>query len=183
VPFKLEINHEWFVGRLKPNPQCWPRFIYGPSDGTLDAIDRQELTSVLVRFTPGTECFFRFAEIPFLATEAPLLFEGLLARLEPFLSRNERYQFGPEYWWPADRSWCVCSDYDLTFTIVGGCSRLYRGLATKRNIGDRRGFLRDSRRFSGPVTCQLRRRTREKCTGRTGMYAPHKRSPGASGLR
>lgn len=31
-----------------------------------------------------------------------------------------KYRFTPEYWWPTDCSWCLCSDYDLMFTVVGG---------------------------------------------------------------
>lgn len=26
----------------------------------------------------------------------------------------------PSYWWPTDRAWCVCTDWDLHFTVVGG---------------------------------------------------------------
>lgn len=123
VPFRPEISHEWFVERLNPNPQCWPRFIYGPAEGSLDAIERDELASVLMPFTDGSECFFRFAEIPFVGTDGPLLFQGSLASLGEFLSHGH-YQYSPEYWWPADRAWCICSDYDLGFTIVGGCGPL-----------------------------------------------------------
>jgi hypothetical protein len=32
-----EIKHSWFSNRLKPHPECWPRYIYGPADGTLAA--------------------------------------------------------------------------------------------------------------------------------------------------
>ncbi len=133
VPFRPEINHEWFVERLKPNPQCWPHFIHGPAEGTLDAIEREALTSVLIPFTDGSECFFRFAEIPFVGTDRPLLFQGSLASLEEFLSRG-RYQYSPEYWWPADHAWCVCSDYDLGFTIVGGCSQLIDALFQSEDL-------------------------------------------------
>ena len=33
-----------------------------------------------------------------------------------------------EYWWPSDQSWCVCSDYDLPFTIIGGRPNLVSAL-------------------------------------------------------
>ena len=38
------------------------------------------------------------------------------------------YQFSPEYWWPPNRAWCVCSDYDLMFTVVGGSRHLISAL-------------------------------------------------------
>lgn len=68
-------------------------------------------------------CFSRFSEIAFIATDKPVQFWGPLEELSVFLT-NGTYQFTPEYWWPADHSWCVCSDYDLTFTIVAGSQEL-----------------------------------------------------------
>jgi hypothetical protein len=127
VPFQAEINHQWFAERLNPNPQCWPRFIWGPADGSLDALERKQVISILTPFTPPQECFFRFAEQPFIATDAPLVFRGHLEQLEPFLLQGQ-YQFSPEYWWPEDESWCMCSDYDLKFTVAGGRSDLIESL-------------------------------------------------------
>jgi len=34
----------------------------------------------------------------------------------------------PTYWWPADRAWCVCTDNDLTFTLIGGSASLIGAL-------------------------------------------------------
>ena len=72
--------------------------------------------------------FFRFAEMPFVGTDKPLMFHGSLQEVIAFLS-DGAYQFTPEYWWPADRSWCVCSDYDLMFTVVGGSRDLISRLS------------------------------------------------------
>ncbi len=121
VPYAPELSHRWFYNRLKPNPQCWPRFIWGPADGTLDAQECRELASVLTAVTSDQECYFRLAEMPFVATDQELLFAGKLDEVQDFFAGGG-FQFTPEYWWPADHSWCVCSDYDLTFTIVGGPS-------------------------------------------------------------
>ena len=124
VPFEPEITHEWFRERLRPTSECWPRHVLGPSEGDLNLDERTELVSILRRFNSAPQrCFFRFAEIPFIGTDKPILFEGLLDELNEFLS-DERYQFSPEYWWPSDKSWCICSDYDLTFTIVAGSAEL-----------------------------------------------------------
>lgn len=123
VPFQPEINHGWFAERLRPNPQCWPRYICGPDEGGLNVDERTELAQILASFTAGGNCSFRFAEIPFIATDKPILFEGKLDELNTFMSEHS-YRFSPEYWWPNDHSWCVCSNYDLAFTIVAGPSAL-----------------------------------------------------------
>jgi hypothetical protein len=34
------------------------------------------------------------------------------------------YLVGPEYWWPTEKNWCICSEYDLSFTVVAGPGNL-----------------------------------------------------------
>ena len=127
VPLSPEIKPEWY--RTKIEPGCWPRFLIGPADGSLSDEECVELASLLEPFIPVKECFFRFSEIQFIATDKPLLFRGELDKISQFLA-DGRYQFGPEYWWPTDREWCVCSDYDLEYTIVGGCKELVASFLT-----------------------------------------------------
>jgi hypothetical protein len=127
VPYVPEIKHSWFSARLEPYSDCWPRFIYGPGEGALEAVECRELVRLLTAVTGNQECYFRLAEMPFIATEQNLLFSGTLDNVESFFV-DGTFQFTPEYWWPADRSWCVCSDYDLEFTIVGGPTTLIDSL-------------------------------------------------------
>ncbi len=122
VPFAAEICHEWFRARME-EPGCWPRFLYGPSDGDLNNDELLEVLSILGCFTGSKDCFFRFGEIPAIGTDKPILFRGLLNELATFLN-DRKDQFTPEYWWPTDHNWCLCTDYDLTFTIVGGSRKL-----------------------------------------------------------
>jgi hypothetical protein len=125
LPYSEEITHGWFSRSLAPDPQCWPRFIDGPADGALDAGECGELASILWKNTSEDVCHFRLPEMAFVGTDQPLLFEGILEEAPRFFAN---YQFGPEYWWPKDHQWCVCSEYDLTFTIVGGSSQLITAL-------------------------------------------------------
>lgn len=126
IPFKSEICPEWF--RLSMEEEgCWRRFLCGPGEGNLDGKELAELLSVLRALTGTQDCFFRFAEMQFITTDKPILFRGVLDELPTFLAEG-KYQFTPEYLWPADRSWCVCSDYDLTFTMVAGSRELISGV-------------------------------------------------------
>lgn len=77
-----------------------------------------EVLSLLRPFTGEQECFLRFAAIPFIGTARPILFAGGLDEVVSFLKEDE-YQFSPEYLWPSDRNWCLCSDYDLMFAVIG----------------------------------------------------------------
>lgn len=130
VPVKPEICLQWFATKLEAG--CWPRFLRGPADGSLEGEEIAELVSILLPLTrTDHECFFRFPEVPFIGTEKPIQFQGALSEVGAFLGP---YQFTFEYWWPADRQWCVCSDYDLAFTIVGGSKDLISRLLTNEAL-------------------------------------------------
>ena len=100
VPFQTEICHEWFRTTMG-EPSCWPRLLVGPSEGFLNAKELPEVVSILDHFTLSQDCFFRFSEIAFIATEKQILFRGALDELSQFLT-DGRYQLTPEYWWPSD---------------------------------------------------------------------------------
>jgi hypothetical protein len=120
VPFAPEICHEWFRTTME-EPGCWPRFLFGPADGNLHPEELSNVISLLMPSTGSQDCFFRFFEYTpaHLFEGKPILFCGVLNELGTFLTEGS-HQFTPEYWWPADRSWCLCSEYDLTFTLIGG---------------------------------------------------------------
>jgi hypothetical protein len=69
VPFAPPICHEWY--RKKLGEGCWPRFLWGPADGLLNSEECRELVSVLQPFSDDGECFFRFAEMPFIGPAVP----------------------------------------------------------------------------------------------------------------
>ena len=127
VPFIPQINQKWYLGKLEEG--CWPRFLSGPSDGWLCEEECGELVSVLNECTDGNDCFFRFSEWLLYGQGKPLFFRGSLDELNEF-RKTSGYKIGPEYWWPRSRNWCVCSDYDHTFTIVGGSKELISTLLT-----------------------------------------------------
>jgi uncharacterized protein YceK len=114
LPFSEGIVDEWLRQRLEP--ECWPRYFYGPPDCC--AIEREELIDLIriISLQHETEdCFFRLPEVPYIGTDKPLLYQANLKDLPDLLEETP-----PEYWWPSDQEWCVCSDYDLPFTIVAG---------------------------------------------------------------
>jgi hypothetical protein len=118
VPFEPEICHEWFRASMA-EPGCWPRFLRGPDDGNLNAQELPAVLTVLGPFNGNQDCFFRFARWSAKDVDRELVFRGALEDLAPFL-RDKKYQSTPEYWWPINRNWCLCTEYDLKFTIVAG---------------------------------------------------------------
>jgi hypothetical protein len=131
VPFQRHLSYEWFRSVLEPG--CWPRYVSGPVEGILEEREAAALISILSAFSSSSNCYFRFAEMPYIGTDKPLLYSGELEHLQRFVKETRR-KFTPEYWWPEDRSWCVCSDYDLTFTIVGGSKQLIDSILTNADL-------------------------------------------------
>jgi len=127
VPFVPEINQNWYLRKLETG--CWPRLLSGPNDGWLSTEECGELVSILNGFTDGNDCFFRFSEWRFHGQGKPLFFRGTLNELNEFREMSG-YKLSPEYWWPPNRTWCVCSDYDHAFTVVGASKELISTLLT-----------------------------------------------------
>ncbi|NEJ22275.1 hypothetical protein GR247_19190 [Rhizobium leguminosarum] len=100
----------------------WPKRLIGPEEGTLAS-----LISVLRRHTPVGPCFFH---LWLLATEdmEDLVFRGTLDEAATFPDKIPDARLTPTHWFPEDHSWLVCSDYDLTFTLVGGSESLAQDL-------------------------------------------------------
>lgn len=132
VPFEPEICHEWFRASME-EPICWPRFLSGPDDGNLNAEELREVISVLRVFSGDQDCFFRFAAWSLIKANKPLLFRGVLDELATFCA-DQGYRFTPEYWWSANRAWCLCSDYDLKFTVVAGPKDLISALLNNATL-------------------------------------------------
>jgi hypothetical protein len=118
ISFQPGLLDDWFRAKLEPG--CWPRYIYGPDEGMLNPLEVSALSKSLGAGDASVRCFYRLPEMAFIATNHPLLYEGSLADLTAF-SAEPSFRT-PEYWWPPNHEWCVCSDYDLAFTIVGGSS-------------------------------------------------------------
>jgi hypothetical protein len=69
-----------------------------------------------------------------LAWTEDLLFEGILGDASLFPDDVEDVRLTPTHWFPEDRSWLVCTDYDLTFTLIGGPEGLVRDLLESSEV-------------------------------------------------
>ena len=119
VDFTPQITDDSFT-RVFPG-RSWPRYLAGPDEGTLDEESCRRLVDILTPYAETQRCFFYYDLVATRSLEA-LLYAG---RLDEVLStRSTAHTATPGYWWPEDRTWCVCTDWDLTYTIVGGRSDL-----------------------------------------------------------
>ncbi len=111
--------------------RSWPRYLIGPDEGLLDAESTHQLILLLTPFTGRQECFFYYDNFATRKVET-LIYRGALEEVADFVAGN-RVVFGtPTYWWPGDRSWCLKTDYDSTFTLVGGSQQLVQTILADR---------------------------------------------------
>ncbi|GAB7184521.1 hypothetical protein ATKI12_4352 [Kitasatospora sp. Ki12] len=109
----------------------WPLGIRPPTEGSLDRETWNRLVTVLTAYSPGgpdTRCF---------AYYNPLMldydFENLHVRAgrlgdAALLYDTDDADFSPSNLWAADRSWVLCTDYDLWGTKVAGPPALIEAL-------------------------------------------------------
>jgi hypothetical protein len=81
----------------------------------------------------------------------------------------------PNLWWPAERSWCVASEIDLTWSFVGGSSQLISALVADDRIEAQPAQLSDNIHFrlTGWLKAAVSKATDDLLTsGRTSIQTP-----------
>jgi hypothetical protein len=109
--------------------RSWPRHLRGPAEGTLTRDECEELITLLLKTGAPQQVFVSFFSLARRNWAIPsnLAFRGELSEVMELLDGDE-FTCAPEYWWPEDRSWIVCTDYDSVFTIVGGAGALIESI-------------------------------------------------------
>ncbi|MEV7511874.1 hypothetical protein AB0O57_28365 [Streptomyces sp. NPDC091201] len=117
----------------------WPVGITAPSEGSLDRADWNRLVDLLTAHSPqgpATRCFAYYTPLVCGAED----FENLCVRTGRLQDAKALYDHpdaefsGPTNLWSHDRSWVVCTDYDLWATKVAGPAPLVESLLADREI-------------------------------------------------
>ena len=115
VPFEAGIDAEWF--RPAFSTGSWPRYLVGPEDGSLSQNEFAELTRILRTRTSSTEIFALY-DLLANRNRGDVVFSGKMDELDGLRTAPERCGTTPTLWWPADKAWCVYTDWDSTYTLV-----------------------------------------------------------------
>lgn len=137
VQFIPEITVDAF---FRENDKMWPRYLFAPDEGTLE----KEQVCEIVNILKSLSCKKYFYYYDLLKTSdwsQDILFEGNLEGLFELMelddirdSFEDNWKFSPSYWWDENKTVCICSDYDLTFTIVGCESKLFTSFMKSREL-------------------------------------------------
>ncbi|NYV74657.1 hypothetical protein, partial [Streptomyces sp. UH6] len=116
----------------------WPLGTIPPTEGSLDRETWNRLVAVLVRHSPAgpdTRCLAYYSPLTLGATDFDNLHvrEGRLGDAGILYDHSEA-DFSPSNLWAADRSWVLCTDYDLWGTKVAGRPALVGALLNDSGI-------------------------------------------------
>jgi hypothetical protein len=118
----------WF--RFLGWPPSWPVNIDGPDEGSLDSEQFLRLVEHLAAVSPrgrAKDCFACYAYLPAMWLDGDVVFAGCVGELPSVLDLDD-FAATPNNIWPADRSWLVYTDYDLSATKVSGSAHLIERL-------------------------------------------------------
>ncbi|MFD2638646.1 hypothetical protein [Piscibacillus salipiscarius] len=130
--YGLTYSKEYSSAEIARKLGGYPRYLILGEEGSLDEKSCYELTSVLMPFTDQGQCHFYY-DILKLVNEVPdlqdykdgLLYNGLLSNVLKVYNSGNRAGLGsPTYLWDNERSWCLYTDYDSDFSILGGNEKL-----------------------------------------------------------
>ncbi|WP_079480285.1 hypothetical protein [Halobacillus salinus] len=106
-----------------------PRELVTPEEGNIDEKVLPKVVELVRSFTNGP-LFFHYDLLSLkgdFMKDYGRYFKGELDDVYKF-TEDDRVLGSPTYWWPEDRSWCIYTDEDLCYTIIGGSNSLVDSL-------------------------------------------------------
>jgi len=136
VPDGLLPSHRCFPSVRKEG--SWPLGVIPPTEGSMDRETWNRLVGILVEQSPtgpDTSCLAYYSPLTLGADDFDNLRvrSGRLGDAEA-LYDNPEVDFSPSNLWAEDRSWVLCSDYDLWATKVAGTPALIDALLNDPGI-------------------------------------------------
>lgn len=124
--YGLKFSKELSAASLMNKLNGFPRYIISGEEGEIEPKSLKRLVHVLQPFAEEASCYYYF---DLLKTKdyVNALYHGKLAEVEEFATSDD-LRLTPTYWWPAHKSWCLYSDIDLNFSLIGGSRELIDAL-------------------------------------------------------
>lgn len=118
VPFKKTINVNTFINHFPQN--SFPRYLVGPTEGILESHENNELIKILNPYCLDSECYFYYDSLVFGDFERVDFYKGKLSELMDLTNNHElTFGYSPTYIWSSKKDWCLNTDYDLSFSVMG----------------------------------------------------------------
>lgn len=111
-----------------------PRYLISSDEGNMEIELVKHIVDELKPFMNNKKCFFYYYLLKTNDWSGDdVLFHG---ELEDVISlyNHDGLRGSPTYWWAEDKSWCLCTDYDLDFSLFGGSKEIVKRLVSSEHI-------------------------------------------------
>jgi hypothetical protein len=89
-------------------------------EGNLDIGLAQRIEGILAAHTnTPNDCYFHFCMMSLKKWEEQAVFRASLSEMSEVWEHPD-VRLSPTHWWPDDRAWLVSTNYDLSYSVVGG---------------------------------------------------------------
>ncbi|RNA69977.1 hypothetical protein EBO34_08610 [Alteribacter keqinensis] len=126
--YNKEISMGTFLRQFEDD--SLPRYLIFPQDGSLEKDIVKKLLDALHPHTKTT-CYFYYDLLSLPGEE--MIFRGNLHDVLT-LCREDNAGASPKYWWPADRSWVIYTDYDLEYSFIGASKEVIKELSSLSDL-------------------------------------------------
>ncbi|GGA90657.1 hypothetical protein [Ornithinibacillus halotolerans] len=138
LPYTKEISSSTLASALGG----YPRYLILGGEGSTDENTLRELVSIFKPFTKHEQCYFKYDYLKvinefhdFQDFETGLFYFGKLDDVLSMYHKGDHIGLGsPTYWWAEDKSWCLHTNYDADFTLVGGNKELMEALFASEEL-------------------------------------------------
>lgn len=122
--YNIAYTNEITSGDIRRKIGSVPRYILFADEGYIELEEVERIVSVLRSFTKEDTCYFQYDILKIVNMDRhakEYLYSG---KLIDVLELTKRPHGSPTYWWNASKTWCIYTDFDLTYSIVGGSKEI-----------------------------------------------------------
>lgn len=128
IEYRSNISSDIISVKRRNNQPKW--FLF-PDEGTIANEIINDLTEILKNHTDKSSCYFFYTSYA-IDTMHDTIFNGTL---QEFPNTYEIGQSGtPTYVWPEDKKWCIYTNYDTDFSIIGGTKELINNILNNKKL-------------------------------------------------
>ncbi len=112
----------------------YPRYMLLAEEGSMESDELEKIISVLQPFSEGEQCYFYYDGLKTVNVDPDT--DGYLyaGDLENLIELSQKAHGSPTYWWNQSKTWCLYTDFDLDFSIVGGTKEVIDSLLSADSL-------------------------------------------------
>ncbi|MFO1443645.1 hypothetical protein KDN24_10555 [Bacillus sp. Bva_UNVM-123] len=112
----------------------YPRYMVFPDEGSMELNEVGKIVSVLQPFTQGEKCYFYYDLLKTVNIDPVANGYLYFGDLKDLIDLSKQPHGSATYWWNQSKTWCLYTDYDLDYSIVGGKKEVIESLLSDDSL-------------------------------------------------